>query len=254
MSDLTGRTILVTGASKGIGAATVRALGAAGAHVIAHYRTDAPGAEAATADIPEERKLLARADLHDVEQVRQLWSRAVGWNGGIDVLVSNAAVLVESPVQGDDATWDAAVEETFAVNVVGPLALLREATRHFVERQSGVLVTLSSWAAQRGSMNPNLAVYSASKAAVKAATQTIARAHAGDGVLAYVIAPGVVDTQMSVDSANSVGGSAAVTTTLAMGEWVPPHEIADLITFLASGRARHLSGATLDVNGASYLR
>ncbi|MXW86789.1 MAG: SDR family oxidoreductase, partial [Boseongicola sp. SB0667_bin_21] len=74
------------------------------------------------------------------------------------------------------------------------------------------------------------------------------------GILAYVIAPGVVRTQMSVDSAATVGGEAAVTATLPMGEWVPPAEIGEICVFLAQGRARHLSGGTIDVNGAAYIR
>jgi NAD(P)-dependent dehydrogenase (short-subunit alcohol dehydrogenase family) len=113
---------------------------------------------------------------------------------------------------------------------------------------------MSSWAAQRGSGNPHLLAYAASKAALKAATQTIARAHAADGVLAYVIAPGMVRTQMSVDAAAQSGGEAGTSATLAMGEWVPPEEIGELIVYLAGGTRRHLSGATFDVNGASYIR
>jgi NAD(P)-dependent dehydrogenase (short-subunit alcohol dehydrogenase family) len=97
--------------------------------------------------------------------------------------------------------------------------------------------------------------YGASKAAIRSMTQSIARNYARKNILAYVIAPGVVDTQMSQSFADTqVGGRAAVTEGLAMGEWVPPDDVAQLVTFLATGRARHLSGATLDVNGASYIR
>jgi NAD(P)-dependent dehydrogenase (short-subunit alcohol dehydrogenase family) len=99
-----------------------------------------------------------------------------------------------------------------------------------------------------------LLTYAASKAAVLAATKTIARHYAKSNVLAYAIAPGVVRTQLSVDAANAVGGEAAVTAGLAMGEWIPPSDIGLLTAFLATGRCRHLTGATLDVNGASYLR
>ena len=118
----------------------------------------------------------------------------------------------------------------------------------------GVLITMSSWAANRGSGNPKLAAYAASKAALGAVTKTMARAHARDGVLGYCIAPGTVRTDMSVRSARNQGGEDAVTASLTMGEWVPPREVADLVAFLASGTRRHLSGATLDINGASYIR
>lgn len=254
MHDLRGRTVLLTGASKGIGAAAAAALGEAGAHVVAHYGGDREGAERATAAIPDDRKLLLSADLADLEAVRALWQRAVAWRGRVDVLVNNAAVMLDSPLAASGADWDDAWTRSLDVNVKGPAVLLREATLHHVEHGGGVIVTFSSWAAQRGAGNPDLVAYSASKAAIKAATQTIARAHAADGVLAYVIAPGVVRTQMSEASAARTGGEAALTAGLAMREWVPPTDLADLVVYLASGRCRHLTGATLDVNGASYVR
>jgi len=172
----------------------------------------------------------------------------------VDVVVNNAALLVETPLDGPDARWDEDWARSLQVNVKAPADLLRAAVGHFRARGGGVVVTLSSWAAQRGSSNPDLLAYAASKGAVKALTQTLARAHARDNVLCYLIAPGVVATRMSVDAAARQGGEAAVTAGLAMGEWVPPEEVADLVVYLASGRARHLTGATLDVNGASYVR
>jgi NAD(P)-dependent dehydrogenase (short-subunit alcohol dehydrogenase family) len=254
VTELIGRTVLVTGASKGIGAQIVRALGAAGAHVIAHYNRDDEGARAAAAGLPAERVLLAQADLAEPTASRRLWQHAVRWRGQVDVLVNNAAVLAESPLDASDDEWDSVWALTYAVNVAGPMALNREAVRHFRCRGGGVLITMSSWAAQRGSANPDLVAYSASKAAIKAATQTLARAHAAEGLLCYVIAPGMVRTQMSEIATARVGGEAGTSADLAMGSWVPPAEVADLVVFLASGTRRHLSGATFDVNGATYIR
>jgi NAD(P)-dependent dehydrogenase (short-subunit alcohol dehydrogenase family) len=254
MYDLTGRTVLVTGASKGIGQAIAIALGAAGAHVIAHYGSDQEGAEQAVAAIPAERRLVLHADLAGLDNPRYLWREALAWQGRIDVLVNNAALLVLSPLDDTDEDWDDAWARSFDVNVRATANLTREAVRHFRERDGGVLVTLSSWVAQRGSANPHLLAYAASKGAIKAMTNTLARAHAKEGVLAYLIAPGVVKTQMSVDAAAAQGGEDAVTASLAMREWVPPEEIGELVCFLATGRQRHLSGATFDVNGATYIR
>lgn len=252
--NLEGKTILVTGASKGIGAAIVRVLGEQGAAVVAHYGSDEAGAAEATAAIPDERKLLVQADLSDPKSPARLWADALVWRGSVDVLVNNAAVMAETPLDADDASWNGAWETTLQVNVLAPASLMRDAVRHFRERGGGILITLSSWAAQRGAGNSDLVAYAASKAAVKTMAQTIARNHGAEGVLSYVVAPGVVRTRMSEEAARSRGGEAAVTATLAMGEWVPPDDVAGLVAFLATGRVRHLTGATLDVNGASYIR
>jgi NAD(P)-dependent dehydrogenase (short-subunit alcohol dehydrogenase family) len=256
MTDLTGRVVLLTGASKGIGAATAARLGRAGASLIAHYGRDAAGAAAATAETPDGRKLLLGADLADAGAIDALWRRALAWRGHIDVLVSNAAIMHwNGGFEGeDDALWDRVWSETLAVNVLAPARLMRHAVRHFRGRGGGVIVTVSSWAAQRGTSNPDALAYAASKAAIKAAAQTIARGYAREGVLSYVMAPGVVDTGMSVAAAVTQGGEAAVNAGLAMGSAVPADEIADVIAYLATGKARHLSGATLDINGASYVR
>jgi 3-oxoacyl-[acyl-carrier protein] reductase len=252
--ELADRTILVTGASKGIGAAIARALGERGAAVVAHFGSDEAGAAEATAAIPHERKLLVQADLADAEAPARLWREAVAWRGGVDVLVNNAAIMSESALEAPDEEWSRTWDEMLRVNVVAPANLMRDAVRHFGERGGGTLITLSSWAAQRGAGNPKLVGYAATKAAVRSMTQTIARNYAARGVLAYVVAPGIVRTRMSEISAASTGGEEALTAGLAMREWVPPAEVADLVCFLATGRVRHLTGATLDVNGASYIR
>jgi NAD(P)-dependent dehydrogenase (short-subunit alcohol dehydrogenase family) len=253
--ELDGKTVLLTGASKGIGAATARILGEAGAHLVAHYGSDRAGAEAATAVIPSDRKLLVQADLAKPADIDRLWHDAVAWRGSVDVLINNAAMMAwTGGIDDDDATWERAWAETLQVNVMGPVRLMRNALRHFRPRKRGILITISSWAAQRGTTNPVTVAYAASKAAVKAATQTFARGYAKEGILAYIVAPGVVRTRMSEDFAATQGGEASVTAGLAMGEWVPPEDVGNLVAFLATGRSRHLTGATLDVNGATYVR
>ena len=255
MIDLTGKTVLLTGASKGIGAATARILGEAGASVVAQYHNDRAGAEASTGAIAPHRRHLLHADLADNASVDRLWRNALAWRGKIDVLVHNAAVfLIDGGIDDNDAEWDSVWQTTMSVNVLAPARLLRHAVRHFRQRSGGIAITISSWNAQRGSTNPRTIAYAASKAAIRAATQTVARGYAKDNVLAYVVAPGVVRTRLSEQSATTLGGEQAVSATLATGEWVPPEEIGYLVAFLATGRVRHLNGATLDVNGASYIR
>jgi NAD(P)-dependent dehydrogenase (short-subunit alcohol dehydrogenase family) len=258
MIDLHGKTILLTGASSGIGAATAAVLGEAGAAVIGHHLGpgDRIGAEQALASVAADSKHFVAADFADNAAVDRLWAEAVAWRGEIDVVVLNAANLLWGGVDDDDETWDRSWSAQLQVNVTAPARLMRHAVRHWQDRGSGgVLITLSSWNAQRGSTNPAQIAYAASKAAIKAAAQTVARGYAREGILSYVITPGIVRTRMSEEfAALQPGGEAAVTASLAMGEWVPPREIGQTVAFLASGLARHLTGATLDMNGATYVR
>lgn len=255
INGLAGKTVLVTGASKGIGAAIATTLGREGAHVIAHYGGDVAGARTALSAVPSERVKLLQANFVTPGETVRLWRDALAWRGRIDVLVNNAAMMAwEGGVDDTDEVWDRVWAETIQVNVKAPADLLRAAVRHFRAAGGGIIVTISSWNAQRGSTNPATIAYAASKAGITAATKTIARGYAKERILAYVVAPGVVRTRLSEKFAATQGGEAVVTAGLTMGEWVPPQDIAELVAFLATGRCRHLTGATLDVNGATYVR
>ena len=252
---LSGKTILVTGASKGIGQAIARRVAADGARVVAHYGRDRDGAAAALDGIPAERAILVGADLSRPGGADDLMRQAIERSGGLDGVVNNAAVMrFDGGIDDGEDAWERVWVETFQVNVFSATRLLRHAVRHFRERGGGDIVGISSWAAQKGVTNPRTIAYAASKAALKAALQTVATGYARDGVRTYIIAPGVVDTQMSRDFAESQGGRAVVEDRLTMGAFVPPEEIAALTAFCLGGQARHLSGGTIDINGASYVR
>lgn len=253
MNDLTGKSIIVTGASKGIGAATAKAMVEAGANVIAHYGGDRAGADEAVAG----KGHLIQADFADMAAVDRFWIEALEVaDGRIDVLVNNAGMMrqnggITDPIEDWDAVWS----ETMTVNVLAPARLMRHAVGHWLEREEqGAIIGIGSWAATRGTSHPGAIAYAASKAAITAATKTVARNYTAQGILAYVISPGVVRTRMSVETAAKIGGEAAVTATLPMGEWVPPEDIAETAVFLATGCARHLTGTTIDINGAAYIR
>ncbi|WP_320671791.1 SDR family NAD(P)-dependent oxidoreductase [Patulibacter defluvii] len=251
---LDDRTVLLTGASRGIGAATAATLADHGARLIAQYRSGREGAEGATAALPADRRRLLAADFAVPGAARGLWAEAVAWAGRIDAVVVNAASLPSTPFDGADATWDDGWEEATRVNVLEPAALIRAAVAHFLEHGGGTLVVLSSWAAEQGSRIPSLAAYAASKAALRNLAQTVARAHARDGIVVHVLAPGVVRTDMATASDGLRPDGVAVEDTLASGRLVEPDEVAHLIALLASGAFPNLSGATLDLNGASYVR
>lgn len=250
--------MLLTGASQGIGAATAKCVGREGAELVAHHRGqagDLEGAQTALAEISPEHKCFVAGDFEDDAAVERIWKEAVAWRGHIDVLVLNAAIM--EPIGGiddDEESWNASWDRHYQINVQAQARLMRAAVRHFRTRDGGVIILMSSWVAQRGVTNSNMIAYAASKGAIKAVAQSIARGYAKDNIYTYIIAPGIVRTKMSLDFARLQGGEDIVTRTLAMGEWVPPEELGDLIAFLATGTVRHLSGATLDVNGATYVR
>jgi NAD(P)-dependent dehydrogenase (short-subunit alcohol dehydrogenase family) len=150
MQGLEGKTILVTGGSKGIGAAIVEALGVAGGHVVVHYGRDRAGAEAAAAAIPDGQKQLIGADLANTSEVDRLWGEALAWHGRVDVLVNNAAVMrLDGGIDDTDEAWDAVWSETLAVNVLAPSRLMRHAIKHFVPIGGGILVKLGRTARPR---------------------------------------------------------------------------------------------------------
>jgi len=255
---LQDKVILLTGASQGIGAATARILAHEGADLVAHHRGgpgDLDGARNALDGAAEDKRHFVAGDFEDAAAADAVWARALEWRDRIDVLVLNAAMMNPAGgVDDPDDEWEAAWQAHYQVNVLAPARLMRHAVRHFRQRGGGVIILMSSWVAQRGVTNPSMLAYAASKSAIKAVAQSIARGYARDRVYAYIIAPGIVRTKMSVDFANLQGGEEEVTRTLAMGEWVPPDEVGELIAFLARGDVRHLTGATLDVNGATYIR
>jgi len=242
----------ITGAARGMGVDIAKAALAAGHSVVATARDATKVTEA----IGNHENLLALSlDITDETAAINAAEAAVDRFGRIDVLVNNAAIMAfEGGIEDSDAVWDKVWAETLQINVKSPADLFRGAVRHYRQVGGGTIITISSWNAQRGSTNPITIAYAASKAAVMASTKTIARAYAKENILAYIVAPGVVRTRLSENFAATQGGEAAVTASLAMGEWVPPGDIAELVAFLATGRCRHLSGATLDVNGASYVR
>lgn len=251
-TDLHGRTALVTGASGGIGAQITQTLLAAGAAVVGHYRTGRDEAQRAVAAPPGADVHLVGGDMSTAEGARAVWRAANAWRP-VDVLVLNAATMADTPMDGSDEEWDASWEQLLAVNVIGSGALLREAVRSFASRGAGTAVVMSSWAGEQGSRILDAAGYAASKAAIRNLAQTLARHYARAGVRMYVVAPGVVSSGMGVAGQDDQS-LRTVAEGLTMGRHVQAEEIAELVTFLASDACPSLTGATLDINGASYIR
>lgn len=241
-----GRTVLVTGGSRGIGAATVRALHRDGAFVVVHCGFRRSTAERLARELGE-RATVVQADLTDPAAAAALWDESVAWRGGIDVLVNNAGTYLASPLT-DEAGWAQGWAGNLALNLNAPAELCRVAIAHYCRRGGGVIVNVVSRAAHGGDDVDHLA-YGAAKGGLLPLTRGIARGFGRDGVLAYAVAPGWVATDMAADA-----DLAAVAATVPLGEVTPPEDVAEVIAFLASGRSRHATGATIDITGADYVR
>jgi NAD(P)-dependent dehydrogenase (short-subunit alcohol dehydrogenase family) len=252
MSDLTGKACLVTGGAGGIGSAIVEALAAGGARVVLHYNANAAAASALAQRLGSERVAVVKANLMDPGGAAGLWEAAVTAWGGVDVLVNNAAIIPPARIEDEWASWHRAWHETLQVNLVAAADLSREALKHFRARGGGAFVNIASRAAFRGDTLDCMA-YAASKAGLVALTRSIARGAARDGIVAYVVAPGWVDTPMARPFVDAHGEDALVRD-IPLGAMAPPGDVASVVAFLASGAARHATGSTIDVNGASYVR
>ena len=211
--SLHNRVILLTGASEGIGAATANVLGREGARLIAHHRdnADLDAAQQILANVDADRKCFVKGNFEDAAVADQLWAEALDAWGHIDVLVLNAAMMAPGG-DGDesDKEWHANWNRHYLVNVVAPARLMHKAVQHFRSRGQGVIIVMSSWVAQRGVTNPRMLPYAASKSAVKAVAQSVARAYAGEQVYSYIIAPGTIaygfSGRQAADSFLSPGG------------------------------------------------
>lgn len=233
-------TILLTGASRGIGAAARTTLAARGCTVIGQSTAGGDG--------------LLAADFTDPAAPGQLWDAALEQAGGrVDVLVNNAGLFRAAPLDIADAEWSAAWGETLRINLDSAAELSRRAVRHWQQRGSGGrIVHVASRAGHRGD-SPAHWHYAASKGAMLALHKTIARAYAAENILSFAITPGFTDTAMADDYLASRGGPGLLAD-IPLGRVATPEEIAGIIAWCALDAPPSLTGATLDANGASYVR
>ncbi|MBA3942277.1 MAG: 3-oxoacyl-ACP reductase [Sphingopyxis sp.] len=226
--------ILITGASRGIGAAIAEALSLDGAKIVALSSAD--------------------GDLSDPDVPGRLWQESLArLDGRIDVLVNNAGVFEANPLDGGDAEWLANWNRTLQINLTASADLCRRAVLHWQDRGSGGrIVNIASRAAYRGD-SPAHWHYAASKSGMVAMTKTIARAYAKDGILAFAICPGFTMTGMAEEYLASRGGDKLLAD-IPLGRVATPQEVGEMARWCAVQAPASMTGAVLDVNGASYVR
>jgi NAD(P)-dependent dehydrogenase (short-subunit alcohol dehydrogenase family) len=249
---LAGRRALVTGASRGIGREIALALAADGARVALHYGASREQAEAVLAALPGTGHALLQADLAVEEEAGRLAGRAAAALGGLDILVNNAGIFRDHPVREvDAATWAARWKEILAVNLLAPALLIHAARPFLAEAGGGHIVNIGSRGAFRG--EPTAPAYGASKAGLHGLGQYMAQALAPDGIYVMNLAPGFVETEMAREALQGERG-VATRAQSPHGRVARAEEIAQTVCFVVSGRADWLTGGTIDLNGASYLR
>ncbi len=223
--------IFLTGGTRGIGAAIAARL--------SDHKVIATGS--------------ADGDLSDPATPARLWSSALErLDGRIDILINNAGVFEAAPIDLSDADWSASWNRTMQINLTASAELCRFAVRHFDANGGGRIVNIASRAAHRGD-SPAHWHYAASKAGMVAMTKTIARAYAARGIYAFAICPGFTMTGMAEDYLSSRGGDKLLAD-IPLGRVADPEEVAEIAAFAALNAPPSMTGAVLDVNGASYVR
>jgi 3-oxoacyl-[acyl-carrier protein] reductase len=244
------RAVLVTGSSRGIGAAIAHAFAANGDRVAIHYSSSGAGAAAVHAALPGSGHAIVRADLANAEDVRSMVDSVAMQFGSLDVLVNNAGILIPHPIDETDyEAWQRAWERILAVNLIGAANVTWCSVRHM--GRGGRVVNVSSRGAFRG--EPAQPAYGASKAGLVALGQSLARALGPRGISVTTVAPGFADTDMAA-AALSGEGAERRSAESPLGRIARVEEIAAAVVYLASPAAEIATGTVLDLNGASYLR
>ncbi|MDH3414297.1 MAG: SDR family oxidoreductase [Gammaproteobacteria bacterium] len=237
---------VVTGASRGIGAAVARLLGANGYRVCVNYRAGKEAAEGVVGDIAQKggRAIAVAADVARIDEVRRLFRTVDQQLGPVTALVNNAGI--HGPRGRVDALALEDLQQVLAVNVVGLIACSQEAVRRMSTRHGGTggaIVNISSGAAYIG--NPGNGVqYSVSKGAVNSFTIGLSQEVAGEGIRVNAVSPGLTRTDMPEPDALERGAS-----TIPMGRVADPEEVAEAVAWLLSDRASFVAGANIRVAG-----
>lgn len=247
-----GQTVLITGASRGIGRATAVAFAKAGARVAVHFNRQQEAAERVRASLAGSGHMVAQADVADPKAVEQMVAGVLANFSKIDILVNNAGVYQEHPLDSTGyQDWQAAWQQIINTNLIGAANVAYCVARHMIGRQKGRIINVTSRGAFRG--EPTATAYGASKAGLNAFSQSLAVHLAPYNIFVTAVAPGWVETDMARDSLDSPAGE-AIRLQSPLKRVARPEEVAYPILFLASQGAEFLTGGILDVNGASYLR
>jgi 3-oxoacyl-[acyl-carrier protein] reductase len=246
MSNLNGLVAVVTGASKGIGAAIAKSFGAAGARVVVNYSSSKEGADRVVAEIVarDGKAIAVHGDVSKSADVRRLFAETKRAFGKLDILVNNAAVFAFAPLE---AVTDAEFHREFDINVLGPILTTQEALKYFGP-EGGNVINISSVVSEKPL--PGAVVYAATKGALDTITGVLAQELAGRKIRVNTIAPGGVETEGS-HAAGMIGSDMEkqMVAQTPLGRLGQPEDIARLAVFLASSDAGWLTGERISASG-----
>ncbi|MCK5004059.1 MAG: SDR family oxidoreductase [Candidatus Aminicenantes bacterium] len=250
--DFTEKVVLVTGGSRGIGAAIAEKFAEAGAIVIISFNNDKKAAKNVLSYLEGEGHNAVKCDISDPLLSEEMIERIVDEYGRIDILVNNAGIYEERSFQESDFSyWLETWERTIGLNLLGAANLSFLAGKHMVQHGGGKIINISSRGAFRG--EPDAPAYGASKAALNSFSQSMAKALAPYNVQVYAVAPGFVETDMTEDILDGPRGD-EIRAQSPMNRVAKPEEVANAVIMLAASGNEFMTGAIIDVNGASYLR
>ena len=246
------RSVLITGASRGIGAAIAREFAELGDRVAIHYGQSQDLANEVLLSLKGTGHVTVQADLQDPDQIKNAVDEAAKTFGAIDVLINNAGVFFAHPIETSTYEhWQKAWSDTLGINLIGATNVTWCAVQHMPRDGESRIVNVGSRGAFRG--EPKSPAYGASKAAISSFGQSIAQALAPLGISVTTLAPGFVNTDMAAHLLDGPEG-AGIRAQSPFNRVPTPQEVAKAVLFLASPSAQWASGAILDFNGASYLR
>ncbi len=246
MFDLSRKVVIVTGASRGIGRATATALASRGAHVVASARADNAAETVKTITARGHQAELASVDVTDPASIDAMIAGVLERHGRVDVLVNNAGIARDQlllRMKRDD--WD----QVLATNLTAAFSCVQAVLKPMIKQRAGRIISISSVVGQMG--NAGQANYAASKAGLIGFTKAVAREVASRHITVNVVAPGLIDTDMTKAIAEKAAGDWA--TLIPLGRTGAPEDVAAAVCFLASDEAAYITGQVLAVNGGMYM-
>ena len=245
-------SILITGASGGVGREAAIECARRGARVGVHYNGNRERAEATLAALSGDGHQLFRCDIVDPDAVQQLIDDAERDLDGLDVLVNNAGISQRHDISAIDyATWQASWQRIVDTNLTAAANLSYCASQKMIAGDGGRIVNVSSRGAFRG--EPLMPWYGASKAGMNAMGQSMAQALGPKGVYVFTVAPGFIETEMAAKVLSSPEGD-SIRQQSSIGRVAQPQEVGQIVAYLAMEAPEFMTGCIVDINGASYLR